>query len=35
MTGHYSTAEHRRMDIATLLASDPTHWRTYERVIES
>jgi hypothetical protein len=32
---HYSRAERRRMEVDTLLASDPIHWRTYEQVIET
>jgi hypothetical protein len=30
---HYTRFELRRMEIDTLLASDPVYWRTYEQVI--
>jgi len=33
MSDHYTQSEYRRMDIDTLLASDPIHWRTFEAVI--
>jgi len=32
---HYDPAEYRRMEIDTLLASDPVYWRTFERVIDA
>jgi hypothetical protein len=33
MSDHYTRSEYRRMDIDTLLASDPVYWRTFEAVI--
>ena len=35
MSRHYGAGERLSMDVETLLASDPVHWRTYERVVES
>ena len=34
MSRHYGALELASMNVETLLASDPIHWRTYERVVE-
>jgi len=33
MSEHYTRFERTHMDVQTLLASDPTHWQTFEAVI--
>ena len=31
---HYTRFEYTAMDVQTLLASDPVHWRTFEAVVK-
>jgi len=35
MSRHYTQFERTRMDVQTLLASDPTYWRAFETIVES
>ena len=35
MSRHYGALGLASMNVETLLAVDPIHWRTYERVVES
>jgi len=34
MSRHYGRLERTSMDAQTLLAVDPVHWQTYERIVE-